>query len=124
MKKMFFFAFFFSLYALFLQADTYIEGDYYVTGYDPFAEEYYTATATITRYGENYNVVWTYPDTSQETGTAIREEHHLSICYQGVDDLTDLGVEVLKIRDNFLKGVWSPLGTGLQGYETFKRIEE
>ncbi len=121
---MFLFAFFFSFYALFLQADTYIEGDYYVTGYDPTEDQYYTAIATITRYGENYNIVWTYPDTSQETGTVIREDHHLSMVYQGVDNPTDLGVEVAKISDNFLKAVWAAFGSGVQGYETFKKIEE
>ena len=108
MKKLFLLAFLLVAPGLYLQAD--IEGNYVVKGIETDHTTTYGATASIVKTGENYAITWYYEDSSTENGVGIVKDDHLSICYQGNDDLMNVGVEVCKIKHDVLKGA---LGTPL-----------
>jgi hypothetical protein len=118
MKKLFFLALLLVAPGLNLQAG--IEGDYVVTGIDTNNSPY-GATASIVRDGENYAVTWFF-ESSTDNGVGIVKDDHLSICYQGNVDLTDVGVEVCKIKHDELRGTWAPLFSDDRGFETLQKV--
>ena len=120
MKKLTLLAFLLVAPCLSLHADD-IAGDYLVAGIDTDGTPY-GATASIVPNGENYAITWYYADSYVENGVGIVKDDHLSICYQGNDDLTDVGVEVVKIKHDSLKGPWAPLFSDDRGFETLSRV--
>lgn len=119
MKKKLFAAMFGLVPFLSLQAHE-IAGNYYSVYYDAGSDVPYNSIVSVEQNGENYAILWTFPDSSTEIGIGIKKDDHLSI---GFISGEDVGVEVLKIKEHHLKGVWAEIGDSQQGREEWTRIE-
>lgn len=92
-------------------------GTYAVEGVSPGSNATYTGTATVTRTGDTFRVVWTI-DGTRYTGTAIGNEQYLAVTYVSG---RDTGVSILGASGANWAGEWTTANGTQRGAERWAR---
>jgi hypothetical protein len=91
-------------------------GTYDVQGTSPDGSKY-TGTATVTRTGQTYKVVWEIGG-DKYTGTAIGDKDFLAISYVSG---SETGLALYGADGGNWKGIWTYAGGTTMGTELWKR---
>jgi hypothetical protein len=91
-------------------------GSYKIEGANPSGTAY-EGTATVTKTGQTYQVVWEVGGTKYE-GTAIGDQNFMAITYRSGDNT---GLALYGEDGGNWKGVWTYAGGTSMGTETWKR---
>ena len=112
-------------FTAFLFGDTF-EGQYAVSGYDPYAQVTYTGEAQITRMGDNvYQIVWNFADSNQPSvGTGMLRNNTLSVVFLTVQGDEEMyGLQIYSVENGNLSGKWIYLQGAKLGTETLTKME-
>lgn len=101
-----------------------LEGEYGVTGFDPYTKEHYQGTASVKHRGEVYDFTWHIkPQNQIYFGTGIRKGDIISVVYKkSHTNPMEMGLHTYQIDGNTLSGKWVAIGRNKQGAETLKQI--
>ncbi len=99
-----------------------IEGNYDLTGYDPYDKKPYTGTIAITKdKNEVYQASWNITEEGQKftyTGTGLKRGGEVSFVFRNTSAGQDeLGLQIYKISDKTLEGPFVLLNKNLVGSE-------
>lgn len=97
-----------------------IEGNYSVSGNDPYEKNTYTGTATIKKdKNEVFQITWNFNDGSKNTGTGLLSGSELSVVFSDSNEANKqfIGLQIYKITDAGMEGTWVLLNQSLIGSE-------
>ena len=102
-----------------------IEGQYKVTGHDPYTKKNYSGVAQIKRSGNKiYHAAWTFPQLSESYfGTGFVEGDSLVFVFKGTTaHEPQMGMQHYQISRGKLKGTWILFDGDKKGTETLTKM--
>lgn len=111
-----------ALFIIFAGSLTAIEGNYDVTGFDPYDNKPYTGTVSIKKdKNDVYQASWNIVEEGKKftySGTGLKTDNQVSFTYRNTSPGQDeLGLQIYKISDKALEGPFVYLNKNLIGKE-------
>lgn len=104
-----------------------IVGTYTFTNTDPYDNETYTGTATITKATDViYSCEWVNNKGEKTKGNGLINGNSISFAFLGKslsENIEPVGVVKFKIKDNTLDGLWIYWGQTLVGTEKLEKVK-
>lgn len=105
-----------------------IEGTYTGSGVDPYGKDTYKVTATFTKDKNGvYQAVWEEVHNKEKAsyrGTGLKQGKFFSFVFQNIEDDSDTGLQIYKIKGDTIEGRFVAMGNNLIGEEKLSRVKK